>query len=83
MKSRTPRALAEEWASSTEHVLGLIHSGQLRAFSISPPGSKRPRFRIPDDAVAEYERLHSNGPQPAAQPQRRKRPQRGKHKFYV
>ena len=79
----TPKTLAERWSSSDEHVLGLIHSGQLRAFSISPPNSKRPRFRIPEDSVAEFEQQRSNRPQPVAQTARRKRGQRQRVKFYT
>lgn len=62
----TPGSLSERWVSTADHVLALIHAGELDAYSISPPGSKRPRYRISPESVAEYERLHSNRPQPAA-----------------
>lgn len=78
----TPKSLAERWSSTAEHVLGLIHAGQLEAFSISPPGSKRPRFRISAEAAASFERQRSNRPQPASQPTRAKRAQRSKVRFY-
>lgn len=75
MTSYKPLTLAERWHCSAEHVLTLIHSGRLAAFSLSKPGSKRPRYRISAEAVAAYE----SGQQPASkvttkQPQRRKLP---------
>ena len=56
--SRKPQQLAERWQCTTEHVLDLIHNNRLKAFSLSKPGSKRPRYRITDEAVAEYEAQH-------------------------
>jgi len=62
---RTPQEVAELWQCTTEHVLDLIRSGRLRAFSLSKPGSKRPRWRISADAIAEYESRHQAGAPPA------------------
>ncbi|REJ82669.1 MAG: DNA-binding protein [Planctomycetota bacterium] len=71
-KCLTPPELAAEWRCKSERVLELIRSGELRAFTLSRPGSRRPRWRIPRDAVAEYEATH--GPSPPRRPrQRRKR----------
>ena len=68
---RTPRDVADLWQCSTEHVLDLIRSGRLRGFSLSTPGSKRPRWRVSTDAIAEYESQHSA--QVAVKPSRRQR----------
>lgn len=70
----TPQELAEIWRCSAEHVLDLIRNKRLKAFSLSKPGSKRPRWRISDGAVAEYESQHqAQAPvTPSRQRQRRK-----------
>ena len=51
----TPPKLAKQWGCSPETVLSLIKSGRLRAYTLSPPSSKRPRWRIPPGAVSEFE----------------------------
>jgi hypothetical protein len=69
-----PRELADRWRCSLDAVYGLIHAGQLRAFQISPPGAKRPSYRIPADAVVQYEsRQVSETP---AKPKRRRKKSR-------
>ncbi|WP_394707787.1 helix-turn-helix domain-containing protein [Roseovarius pacificus] len=45
----TPDMLAERWQCSAESVRLLCHSGELRSFRIGR------MFRIPADAVDEYE----------------------------
>ena len=42
----TPPQLAERWQVDPATVLGMIRRGSLRAFTTSPPGTKRPRWRI-------------------------------------
>jgi len=71
MLNLTPSQVAERWSCSTERVLGLIHGGHLKAFSISNPGSKRPRYRISESAVKEFEDAASTQPPPKP-----KRPQK-------
>ena len=68
---RTPQEQAELWHCSTEHVLDLIRDGRLKAFSLSKPGSKRPRWRFSTDAITEYESQHQA--QVATKPARRTR----------
>lgn len=77
---RTPRELAELWQCSVEHVLDLIRSGRLRGFSLSKPGSKRPRWRVSTDAITEYESQHCA--QVAVKPSRRQRRTKGVIEFY-
>lgn len=60
----TPPQLAELWVVTPETVIGEIKAGRLKAFTISPPRCKRPRWRINPAAVQEYEDLH--GPQMAS-----------------
>lgn len=55
----TPPELARRWRCAPETVLGLIRKGYLRAFTLSPPGARRPRWRIPPDAIVEYEQRRS------------------------
>lgn len=58
----TPPELAARWRCKPETVLSLIRSGRLRGFTLSPPGSKRPRWRIAPDAITEYESRHEARP---------------------
>lgn len=58
----TPPQLAEVWRVDPGTILAHIRSGRLRAFSTSPPGTRRPRWKISPAAVAEFEQLHSAQP---------------------
>lgn len=51
----TPNDLAARWNCDAETVLALIHRGALRAFTLSPPGCKRPRWKISATTVVAYE----------------------------
>ena len=52
----TPPKLAVRWGVKPEKVIGFIHSGELRAFDVSVRvGVGRPRYRIPPDAIIEFE----------------------------
>lgn len=51
----TPPALAERWGCTPETVLTLIKTGRLSAFNLSPPGRKRPRWKITETAVEQFE----------------------------
>ena len=46
--------LAARWQVSTDYVYGLIKGGMLRTLPV-PPGTRRPTYRVPADAVAVYE----------------------------
>ena len=50
----TPAQLAARWQVSTDYVYGLINGGMLRTLPV-PPGTRRPTYRVPADAVAVYE----------------------------
>jgi len=55
----TPPQVARLWNVCDEHIHVLIRRGLLKAFSISVPGSRKPRWRIHLDAVREYEAAHA------------------------
>ena len=68
----SPADVAARWSCSAEHVLALIHAGRLQAFSLSAPGSKRPRWRVSPEAVATYEARHAaRKPTPETRTRRR------------
>jgi len=59
----------------TEHtVLTWIHSGELKAVNVSrKAGAKKPRWRITEQALAEFEAQRTPTP-PVPRARRRKRP---------
>lgn len=68
----TPPELARRWRVKSEKILRFIRAGELRAFDVSTkPGVGRPRFRIPLDAITEFESRRTH--KPATKPARRKR----------
>jgi hypothetical protein len=58
----TPPELAKIWRCHPSAVIALIRRGELKAFTLSPPGTKRPHWRIRKDAVAEFEKTHRDPP---------------------
>lgn len=62
-----PREVAERWRCTPEQVLLMIHDGELRAFDISKRGAKKPRWRVPINAVERFETARQpEAAQPAA-----------------
>lgn len=70
----TPPELARLWRCAPETIIAHIRAERLRAFTTSPPGSRRPRWRIPVEAVAEFEQRQSPRPAPKPGPRRRNDP---------
>lgn len=68
----TPPAVAKRWACKPETVRKLIEAGVLRGFSVSPPGTRRPHYRITLDAVLAYESGETSKPT-EAKPRRSRR----------
>ena len=64
----TPPRLAALWGCSPERIVALIRAGRLRGFTTSDPGCSRPRWKIPPDAVAEFEAR--NRPSTSSKPAR-------------
>ncbi len=75
-----PQSLAKRWNTSAESVLNLIRTKKLRAFTLSPAGSKRPRWKVSADAVAEFEAGQTTTS--VAKPQRRQKQPAGIIQFY-
>ncbi len=47
-------------------VLGWIHSGELKAINVGrKPGSKRPRWRVPQSAIETFELIRTASSTPA------------------
>lgn len=60
IQTLTPPELARRWRVKPERVCAWIKSGELRAFDVSArPGVGRPRYRVPLDAVLEFENRRS------------------------
>lgn len=69
----TPKELAARWRCSVQHVLTLIGNGQLPGFNVAiNPHGKKPRWRIAEADVVDFERRRA-GAKPQA-PQKRRRP---------
>ena len=66
-----PRELAKLWRTTPEAIIDLIRSGLLRAFTTSAPGSRRPRWKIPPDAIVEFESRQAARPPTKPVPRRR------------
>lgn len=72
----TVAEVADRFGCRGEHVLNLIHSGQLAAVDVGLRANRRrPTWRISQDAVIDLERRRASGlPQVAARPHRRSPP---------
>jgi hypothetical protein len=55
----TPPQLAEDYRVDPSKVLVWIKTGELRAFNVATSTTGRPRFRIPLDAIVEFEARRS------------------------
>lgn len=73
MSSTTSVAeLAERWGCRQDHVLALIKSGQLRAVNLAlDPSGRRPRWRINEGDVIEFEQRRASGKPEPKQKRRR------------
>jgi hypothetical protein len=70
----TTADVAERLAVDVECVLALIAAGTLTAIDVRRPGSKRPRWRITAEALADFETARTNRPTPPPA-RRQRRPQ--------
>jgi excisionase family DNA binding protein len=67
------RDICERYGVTEHTVLGWIRTGQLRAVNVGrSPGARKPRWRIPESAIAEFEAARTPTP-PAPQTRRGKR----------
>lgn len=75
------RELCERWGVSEHTVLTFIRNGELKAVNVArTPTGKKPRWRITEQAIAEFEAKRTPTP-PAPRGKRRKRPE-GVIEFY-
>lgn len=54
-KTYLPRELAERYGVTEDKIRALIRAGELRAVNVALHVGGRPRWRIPEEAVAEFE----------------------------
>jgi Helix-turn-helix domain len=59
---RTPPQYAEEIGVSPDKVTGWIKRGELPAVNVADRVGGRPRWRIPPDAIVEFERRRAASP---------------------
>jgi hypothetical protein len=67
----SPSKLAERWGCKVDKVHTVIRSGELYAFNIATNPHGRPRWRIPAEAVKQFEERRSAKPVVKAPRQRR------------
>lgn len=67
----TPPKVARRYCVAPETVLAWIRSGELHAIDVARRGCRRPRYRISEADLVEFEA--SRAVQPPAQPVRRRR----------
>jgi excisionase family DNA binding protein len=68
------RELCERWGVSEHTVLNLIHNGELKAVNLArSPTGKKPRWRITEQAIVEFEAKRTPRP-PPPRAKGRKRP---------
>ena len=63
----------KRWGCAPESIIGFIKSGELRAFNVAAKGTTRPRWRITEEAIREFERRRAAVPVKPAQKKRRPR----------
>lgn len=80
-----PPELAKIWKCTSIRILEMIRRGELKAFTLSAPGTKKPHWRIRKDAVEEFEkRRDAATPEalPATRSPHRYVPSKGLIKFF-
>jgi hypothetical protein len=73
-KGQTVSELARRYRVSEEKVRRWIRSGELPALNVADVHSRKPRFVVPPEAQARFERGRSAA-QPRPAPRRRRRPE--------
>lgn len=66
--------ISKRWSCKTEKVSYFIESGQLIAINVaSNPKGRKPRWRITQEALDNFERMRSTVPAPKPIPRQRRR----------
>lgn len=69
----TPPELAKLWHVKQDRIREFIRRGLLDAVDLRSPGSRRPRFRISEEAIQSFELRRSATATARPRPQRRPR----------
>ncbi len=74
--SITPGELAKYWGVSHDKVLNWIRNGQLKAINVASSPNVRPRYRITEEGIADFQRVREENAQPKVNipKQRRRKP---------
>jgi hypothetical protein len=59
----TPPMLAKRWKLNVSKILGWLRSGELVGFNVAARQGGRPRYRISEEAIRDFERRRSVIPQ--------------------
>ena len=70
MKTKSPSEIAQRFGVDHAKVLRWIDSGQLKAVNVATNPTGRPRWRVSDHSLAEFEQARANVP--PLQPTRRR-----------
>lgn len=71
MSTFSPQQVAERYGVDHFKVLRWINSGQLAAVNVATSPKGRPRWRISEEALADFERRRSNMPAPTTSRRRK------------
>ena len=69
----TPPAIGKRLGIKADRVRELIRNGELRAVDLARRGSRRPRYRISPDDLADFLQARTVRPPPARAPRRRRK----------
>lgn len=72
--SRTVKQVCEHYGVTEHTVLAWIRSGDLKALNVAPANGRRPKWRITDKAIEDFERARSTYPPPRKHERRRRNP---------
>lgn len=78
----SPSELAKRYGCKVDRIHAMIRSGELPAINVASSLTGRPRWRIPVEAVQQFEERRSSRPTPPA-PRRRQRRQKPAAVDYV
>lgn len=71
-RTLTVKELAERYAVTGQTILAWIRRGELRAINVGRrPGAKKPRWRVTQEALADFELARTPAPPPPRTRRRR------------
>lgn len=73
----TPAQLAKRLQVDPQRVREWIRADELNAINLAREGASRPRYRIPPEAVKDFERLHASRNAVATPKPKKRRKKRG------